>query len=193
MGSKLCRARNAYGASTVLSAGLRGACREHIELYEAIVNIRIHRVYLGLASALLLTSSVSLAQEKAASTSPNNSTKPAYDLSREQNLVGTVLSYAAASPTPPLGPRLTLQTPTGVVDVHLGDARTLSANQFTIQPGDTLRIIGEEVNFSTGTQFVARILQKGTQAIAVRNTHGFPIAPSSLHESANSKKQGSAL
>jgi len=49
------------------------------------------------------------------------------------------------------------------------------------------------VNFSNRTQFVARILQKGTQAIAVRTTHGFPIAPAAQQNGASGKKQEGVL
>ncbi len=157
------------------------------------MKIKIRWLSLGTASALLLVAGTSVAQDKAAQPAANSSSRQAYDLRREQTLVGTVISYSASSSASPLGPRLILQTASGDVDVHLGDARVLEANQFRIQSGDTLRIIGEEVNFSNRTQFVARILQKGTQAIAVRTTHGFPIAPSAQPTGANGKKQGGLL
>jgi len=157
------------------------------------VNIKIRWLSLGTASVLLLAAGISLAQERTGQPAANSSAKQAYDLSREQTLVGTVISYSASSSTAPLGPRLILQTASGDVDVHLGDARVLAANQFTIHSGDTLRVIGEEVNFSNRTQFVARILQKGTQAIAVRTTHGFPIAPAAQQNGASGKKQEGVL
>lgn len=148
---------------------------------------------IGTIGALFFVAGSTFAQEKSALPVPSASSKQAYDLNREQTLVGTVVSFTASSATPPLGPRLALQTPSGVVDVHLGDARTLVANQLTIHPGDTLRIIGEEVIFAGTTQFVARILQKGTQAILMRSPHGFPIAPSVHPDAQSAQKQGSVL
>jgi hypothetical protein len=62
-----------------------------------------------------------------------------------------------------------------VIEVHLGDARLLAANHFSIEIGETLRIVGETLTTGNTTLFVARIVQKGTQALAVRTARGFPI------------------
>jgi hypothetical protein len=51
----------------------------------------------------------------------------------------------------------------------------LAANHFSIETGDTLRIVGETLNTGNTTLFVARILQKGTQALAVRTVRGLPV------------------
>jgi hypothetical protein len=98
-----------------------------------------------------------------------------YDVKRESDLVGTVVAYAANSKTAPFGARVTVQTSSGVIEVHLGDARLLAANHFSIATGDTLRIVGETLSAGNANLFVARIVQKGTQALAVRTSRGFPI------------------
>ncbi len=108
-----------------------------------------------LSFAFLFSAAVLPAQDKPAQSPQNSASLFAYDLNREVTLVGTVLSYSAASKTSPAGPRVTLQTRSGVFDIHLGDARLLAANQFTIQQGDTLRIVGENIAFSGGMQFVS--------------------------------------
>jgi hypothetical protein len=152
--------------------------------------------WLSLAAAglFLLPGSSALAQNISAPSVQSSSSIQAYDINGEQTLVGTVLTYTASSQTAPHGPRLTLQTSSGVVDVHLGDVRTLSANHFAIQTGDTLRIIGENVSLANNTtQFLARILQKGTQAIAVRTTRGFPIPPSHPVDASNAKNQAGVM
>jgi len=100
----------------------------------------------------------------------------AYSVSRETTLTGTVASFTPVAQTIPLGPHLTLQTSNGVIDVHLGDARLLIANHFSIHVGDSLRIIGEPLSYGEGTQFVARILQKGAQVLAVRSPRGIPLS-----------------
>jgi hypothetical protein len=61
------------------------------------------------------------------------------------------------------------------MEVHLGDPRLLAANHFSIETGDTLRIVGETLNIGNTTLFIARILQKGTQALAVRTARGLPV------------------
>lgn len=102
-----------------------------------------------------------------------------YSASREISLVGTVVKYETASTVPPMGAHVTLQTASGQVDVHLGNAKVLDANHLTLNTGDNVRIIGEPVALGEGTYFAARIVQKGTQAVAVRNAKGFPLSPAS--------------
>lgn len=102
-----------------------------------------------------------------------------YNASREISLVGTVVKYETASTVPPMGAHVTLQTASGQVDVHLGNARVLEANHLTLNAGDNVRIVGERMALGEGTYFAARIVQKGTQAIAVRNAKGFPLSPAS--------------
>ncbi|HET7108428.1 MAG TPA: hypothetical protein VFI38_16560 [Candidatus Acidoferrum sp.] len=98
-----------------------------------------------------------------------------YDVKRESQAVGTVIAFDANSKAAPFGARVTLQTSSGVIEVHLGDARLLVANHFPIETGDTLRIVGEPLTTGNTSIFVARIVQKGTQALAVRTARGIPI------------------
>jgi hypothetical protein len=72
-----------------------------------------------------------------------------------------------------------IQTASGQVDVHLGNARLLTANHFSLSAGDSVRVVGENVAYGTGTQFFARIIQKGSQTLALRSTRGFPLRPTS--------------
>ncbi len=102
-----------------------------------------------------------------------------YDVNREISLIGTVVKYETASALPPMGAQVTIQTASGRVDVHLGNARVLAANHLVLNAGDNVRIVGEPMAIGEGTYFAARIVQKGMQAIAVRNTKGFPLTPAS--------------
>jgi hypothetical protein len=102
-----------------------------------------------------------------------------YDANREITLVGTVVKYETASAIPPIGAHVTVQTASGQVDVHLGNARVLLASHFQLNAGDNVRIVGEPMAIGEGTYFAARIVQRGTQGIAVRNTKGFPLTPAS--------------
>ena len=113
-----------------------------------------------------------------------------YDVKRESDVVGTVVAYSANSKTAPFGARATVQTSSGMIEVHLGDSRLLAANHFSIETGDTLRIVGESMAAGSGNLFVARIVQKGTHALAVRTTRGFPIpyvAPRNTQSSASDR------
>jgi hypothetical protein len=102
-----------------------------------------------------------------------------YDLSREVSLVGAVVKFDPASATPPMGAHVLLQTSSGQVDVHIGNAQLLKANHFELNPGDSVRIVGEPLALGDATYFVARIVQKGAQAVAVRNSKGFLTTPAS--------------
>jgi hypothetical protein len=144
-------------------------------------------------ACLFIIPSFLFAQDKPALASQTAASLSTYDVNREVTLVGTVVAYASSSKTLPAGPRVSLQTSSGLVDIHLGDARLLAANQFTVQPGDTLRIVGENISLSGRSQFVARIVQKGSQALLLRTQRGFPISSSAPRATANSAKQGSAL
>jgi hypothetical protein len=113
-----------------------------------------------------------------------------YELGREVTVIGKVQSYGPNSPASPMGPHVTLQTSSAMLDVHLGDARLLQANHMTIETGDTLRIIGEVVGLGNGKQFVARIVQKGTQAIVLRTAKGFPLTPAAPITVEKARPQG---
>jgi hypothetical protein len=102
-----------------------------------------------------------------------------YELSREVSLVGTVVKYETASSALPMGAHLLLQTSSGQVDVHLGNAKVLQASHLQLNPGDSVRVVGETLALSDSAYFAARIVQKGAQAVAVRNTKGLLLRPSS--------------
>jgi len=130
-------------------------------------------IFLAWLVAVLLFSVSATAQQKAQSTEQRRS----YDVSREVSLQGTVVSFAENSSAAPLGAHVVIQTASGQVDVHLGDAKLLQANGFTLAAGDSIRVIGEDVAYGEGSQFFARILQKGSQTLALRSTRGFPLRP----------------
>jgi hypothetical protein len=136
--------------------------------------IRWNGLSLWLCAVLLF--SVSAAAQQSMQSVPQQ--KRSYELSREVSLQGTVVSFAENSSVPPLGPHVVVQTASGQVDVHLGDVRLLQANHLTLAAGDSIRVVGENVAYGTGTQFFARIIQKGSQTVALRSTRGFPLRPS---------------
>jgi len=69
--------------------------------------------------------------------------------------------------------------------VHLGDAKLLQANHFVLAAGDSIRVLGESLPYGEGTQFFARIVQKGSQTVALRSARGFPLRP--VGKSGNAK------
>jgi hypothetical protein len=178
------------GPANVYLFGIFGAYdrfRHSIKQMRKTMPIRKTMLWIAVAA---LFSAAALAQEK----SPQPSLRfGAYDMTHEGTLVGTVVDFKPSSTTPPFGARLTLQTPAGVVDVHLGDARLLTANHFNIQAGDTLRIIGAYTSTGSTTLFLARIVQKGTQAFTLRTQRGFPVRYIAPPNSADTKSKGGVL
>jgi hypothetical protein len=88
---------------------------------------------------------------------------------------GTVVSYTAASTVAPIGPHVKVQTASGVVDVHLGNASLIKQNDLILAPGDAINIVGENLSFGSGAVFVARVLKKGSQTVTLRNLNGVPL------------------
>ena len=137
---------------------------------------RIRTGVLVLAGMLAL--SISAGAQQAAQ--PDARRLQSYDTGREVTLVGTVVKYEASSSAPPMGAHLLVQTSSGQVDAHLGDARVLQASHLELKVGDNVRIVGESLALGDGTFFAARIVQKGMQAVAVRNAKGLLLRPSSI-------------
>jgi len=133
-------------------------------------NHRTRLSILWLAGSLALAVTAGAQQNQSTVSTQGNT---AYSVSRATVLSGTVVSYSVHSGTPPIGAHLLLQTSSGVVDIHVGNGKLLNANHLTLAAGDSVRITGENVPFVDGTFFAARIVQKGTQSVAIRNTKGF--------------------
>jgi len=77
---------------------------------------------------------------------------------------------------PPLGAHVKLQTSSGIVDVHIGNGKLLTANHVALQAGDAVKITGENVAYGQSTVYVARVIQKGSQTVTLRSLHGTPLA-----------------
>jgi hypothetical protein len=139
-------------------------------------------------AGILFLSTAAMAQQQ----SP--SLPSGYDLAREGNLLGTVSGVVENSQTGPLGAHVIVQTSTGPVDVHVGSLKFLELNNLSLASGDSVRIIGETFSVGTDTVFLARIIQKGAQAVAVRSPKGMPLWPAGARVVAPAKtaSQGGA-
>src|SRR5256886_14099389 len=130
--------------------------------------------------ALLITLAFCISANAQQTEQPNAQRLHAYDMNRESFLLGTVVKFESSSSTPPIGAHVILQTPSGQVDVHLGNVRILQAGHLELNPGDNVRIVGEPLALGDNTYFAARIVQHGAQAVAVRHTTGFLLTPASV-------------
>jgi hypothetical protein len=104
----------------------------------------------------------------------------AYDVTRESVISGKVVQYSSASTTPPLGAHISLQTGSGTIEVHAGNAKLIQASNISLQAGDSVSITGETVPFGNGSVFVARVIQKGSQSVTVRSKNGVPLLPTAV-------------
>jgi hypothetical protein len=132
------------------------------------LNIRMCLGSAAFAGALLAVSFAGAQQQSSAVPQTNSF----YDLSRETVLQGKVLSFTAESAVPPIGAHVSVQTVFGPVDVHVGSAKLLDHNGFTLAAGDSVRITGEVIAIGQSSTFAARIIENGTQSVTVRNTKG---------------------
>jgi hypothetical protein len=131
------------------------------------------------ATAALCCATAALAQEQQSKTTPTRANE--YSVARESNLQGKVVKYIpdSVTSTAPAGANVELETSSGIVNVHLGNARLLTANHLSLEPGDAVTIVGETLPYGEGTVFAARIIQKGTLSVTVRSKNGIPLKPTS--------------
>lgn len=127
------------------------------------------------ARAGLMTIAITAGAQERASQAPPRAF--AYDANREVVVQGTVLEYSENSTLSPIGTHVTVQTSTRTVDVHLGPSSYLRDNRFSLSSGDSVRFVGAMSSIDKSNVLLARIAQKGSQAIAIRSTQGFLLAP----------------
>jgi hypothetical protein len=123
----------------------------------------------------LLAASAAVAQRPHANST--SAVSGGYNLANESSLQGTILSYTENFKTPPLGAHVLLQTAAGNVDVHLGDARVLHQAKLNLAQGMSVRFEGQTQTVGQNTVFLARLVQVGSQVVAVRSPHGLPVSP----------------
>ena len=137
------------------------------------------RSYSGTLERLLIILVLSISANAQQTQQADTTRLHAYDMNRESFLLGTVVRFESSSSTPPIGAHVILQTQSGQVDVHLGNVRILQAGHLELNPGDNVRIVGEPLALGDNTYFAARIVQKGAQAVAVRNAKGYLLTSAS--------------
>jgi hypothetical protein len=101
-------------------------------------------------------------------------------MARERVISGKIVQYSSASTTPPLGAHISLQTGSGTIEVHAGNAKLIQASNLSLQAGDSVSITGETVTFGNSSVFVARIIRKGSQSVTVRSKNGVPLLPTAV-------------
>lgn len=128
-----------------------------------------------LAGALLLCGAVEAQQTRSGTALRANAS--VYDLSKEESVQGTVVNSVEKGDNARLGAHVMVQTASGLVDVHLGDTRFLKQNNFTLAAGSSVRVVGMTRSIGTSNVFFARLVQVGTNVLAVRSITGIPYVP----------------
>jgi hypothetical protein len=141
------------------------------------LNMRMCASSAVLAGALLFVTFAGARQQSPATQADLTT----YDMSRETTLTGKVISYTAESSTPPIGAHVSIQTVYGPVDVHLGSAKLLEQNHMTLAAGDSVHVTGEVITIGQTSTFAARIIENGSQSVAVRNTKGQLLQMPGVH------------
>jgi len=141
----------------------------------------IRNCKLGVFCCTLLAVSAS-AQRPAANV---KSAPGSYHIANDVSVQGTVVRYTENSSTPPIGTHVLVQTASGSVDVHLGDARLLHLANFKITPGASVRFVGQIRQVGANSVFLARLVQVGGTVLAVRSEQGFLYGPAGIHAAAN--------
>lgn len=133
------------------------------------------RRFIGYLSSVCLLAAPCAVLAQRPNTKPVAATSAGYNIANDSSLQGTVLSYTENSKTPPLGTHVLLQTSSGNVDVHLGDARLLHQAKLSLAQGTSVRFVGQPQTAGKNTVFLARLVQVGSQVVAVRSNHGLPL------------------
>jgi hypothetical protein len=138
--------------------------------------MKVFLKFVCLSIAVCLLGLAAFSQQPHSGVSSPKAARGAYNIANDVSLQGTVLKYTENSATPPIGTHVLLQTSSGNVDVHLGDARLLHLTKLSITPGSNIRFVGQMNTEGSKQIFLARLVQVGSQVLAVRNEHGFLIS-----------------
>ena len=94
----------------------------------------------------------------------------AYVAARETILEGVFLRFEPAG-----SGRILVQTASETVTADLGPREYLAAHSLTLVAGDSVRLLGVSSTTRQGTVFLARLIQKGGEALVLRTAQGAPL------------------
>lgn len=163
----------------IQETGRFGNWQDHFKLGSIMKAISRMRAGMAVLAGALLLCGAAEAQRSRSGTAlkPNASV---YDLNHEQSVQGTVVKFIEKSSVAPFGAHVIVQTASGQVDVHLGDSRFLKQNNFSLAAGSSVRVIGVTSAINGSNVVLARLVQVGTNLLAVRSTTGIPYVPSGM-------------
>lgn len=101
-----------------------------------------------------------------------------YDAQRAQTIEGTITEVSAFAPSPQAAPGLavTVQTAEGQTRIiHLAPLSVMRQQDLQLGQGDRVRVSGSQAQIQGQTVLIARQVQKGDQALLLRNEQGQPL------------------
>jgi cell division ATPase FtsA len=99
---------------------------------------------------------------------------PAYDLSKEITVHGTVQQIETGN-TDPAGLHVILQATQGDIDAHLAISRAVNASSLGLSVGQHIEITGMMATIDGNSVLLARILTTPTRIFVLRSPHGIPV------------------
>jgi hypothetical protein len=100
-----------------------------------------------------------------------------YDRSTEGTFKGTVEEVKEVEHAGMQGKGIhaMMKTDQGVIEIHIGPASFVSKQQFTIEKGDALEVVGSKVKAAGADAVVARTIKKGDKTLTLRSEQGKPL------------------
>ncbi len=71
-----------------------------------------------------------------------------------------------------IGSHLKLQTPTGIVQVHLAPARIMRGQKLSFAPGEQLVVVGSQARMLGKQDLIAREIERGNETMIFRDASG---------------------
>jgi hypothetical protein len=101
---------------------------------------------------------------------------PRYDTATEATYKGTVeeIRQHDRAGMAGTGTHLIVKSGDQTLDVHLGPADFLAAQQMTFANGDQIEVTGSKVKFDDAEAIIAREVKKGDKTLTLRDSQGVP-------------------
>lgn len=89
-----------------------------------------------------------------------------------KGVVRTVEDFACPVSESEIGRHLRVQTPKGMVQVHLAPSRVMRSQQFSFAPGDQIEVLGSKVSLLGDEAIIAREITRGNESFFLRDREG---------------------
>ncbi|MEN9528775.1 MAG: hypothetical protein RI932_648 [Pseudomonadota bacterium] len=100
-----------------------------------------------------------------------------YSQGKAVTLEGEIVKTTPIMPLPHMmqGIQLILKTREGEKAIHLGPAWFIEQQEFTLSPGEKIKVEGRTVDVAGQKVVIANSLQKGSESLVLRDATGFPF------------------